>query len=590
MRDKVDLSGLWDGELKLNPELDVAAPEIIRKSFYVPLSWNMQTKDLQWPSEQQELSAITRPLQNQNFRDKERKFSEGVITYQKDIVLKKKQGMREFLVFEGSNYKTTVSINGKKVGENRNGHLKFEFDISDCVVDGENAFLITVDNFRDKDGCPQEQFNWKNYGGIYRPLYIEYRPDVYIKDYLVLPGIENGKWYADVNVSLSNKADTKLRVLIVSGTERKERLMTFKQSEYASFRFFLDNPVVWKSGEGNLSEIKLTLLQGNNAIDCVQGKFGFRTIETRGRDIFVNGETFRILGASFHEQHPAFGNSVPGWQWLNDLKLLKHCGLNAVRAAHYPYSQEFYDVCDSEGIVCIAELPCWQFNKRHFESASILKHCTEYAETMIRQLGNHPSIISWCIQNESKTFEPEAANFFAEINTVFKKNDPSRFTLTAESPETPEHLAVIKKVKGSPCGEVPATSKLIDVFGINDYSGWYGEKSSYFPQLLDHVAAQVNDKPVIVSEFGAEASSGMRSLSMPYYSEDFQAELLCRHIREILRRDFIAGFFIWLFFDYECSSISISGINAKGIVDSYRNPKLAFNIIKNIIKEKKHND
>jgi hypothetical protein len=71
---------------------------------------------------------------------------------------------------------------------------------------------------------------------------------------------------------------------------------------------------------------------------------------------------------------------------------------------------------------------------------------------------------------------------------------------------------------------------------------------------------------------------------MPHYSEDFQAELLCRHIREILKRDEVSGFFLWLFFDYEGSSISISGINAKGIVDLNRNPKLAFNMIKNIIK------
>ena len=105
IKESIALSGFWEGELKLNPEIDVVAPKIIRRSFYIPLSWNMQIKDLQWPSEQQELSAVTRPLQNQNFRDKERKFSEGVITYHKDIALQKKPGMREFLVFEGSNFK-----------------------------------------------------------------------------------------------------------------------------------------------------------------------------------------------------------------------------------------------------------------------------------------------------------------------------------------------------------------------------------------------------------------------------------------------------------------------------------------------------
>ena len=582
-REKKILSGFWDGELKLNSAIDVASPETISKPFYVPLSWNMQTKELEWPSDQQELAAITRPLQNQNFRDRARKFSEGEITYSKRIMLHKKPGLREFIVFEGSNYKTTVSINGVKVGENRNGHLKFEFDISDFTVDGENSFVMTVDNHRDKDGCPQEQFNWKNYGGIHRPFYIEYRSDLFIRDYRVVPGRENGKWFADITVTLNQKADCTLGVELISGAEKKTDEINFAGTDKAATRIFCDNPVVWRPGEGLLSEISLTLSRKDQVIDRAHDAFGFRTVETLGRDILINGKKFKILGASFHEQHPTFGNSVPGWQWINDLKLLKHCGLNAVRAAHYPYSREFYAACDREGIVCLAELPCWQFNHYHFGNAGVLKHCSTYAASMVQQLGNHPSIIGWNIQNESATFDPLAVNFFRTINDVFKQNDPSRLTLSAESPEPPEHLAVVKKVKGTPTGEAPPTSAFIDVFGVNNYAAWYGEKASYLPQLLDHFAGKIKDKPIIVSEFGAEASAGVRSLSMPHYSEDFQAELLCRQIKEILKRDFMAGFFIWIFFDYECSSISISGVNAKGIVDSYRNPKLAFNMIKNVL-------
>jgi len=585
MRKRVDLSGFWDGRLELNSAIDVIAPENIQREFYVPLSWNMQTNDLQWPSAQQELSAITRPIQNQNFRDRDRKFSEGTIVYQKKIILEKKLGMKEFLVFEGSNFKTTVSINGKNVGENRNGHLKFEFEISEYTVDGENEFVITVDNLRDKNACPQEQFNWKNYGGIYRPLYIEYRAEVYIQEYLVLPKRENGIWYADVEISLNRKAEATLIVEVVSGTEKKETIITFNNTDSASARIIFDDPIVWEPGNAQLSEITLSLSCGHQLSDSVNSNFGFRTVETKDRDILINGKKFLILGASFHEQHPAFGNSVPGWQWDKDLKLLKHCGLNAVRAAHYPYSKDFYDACDRAGIVCVAELPCWQFNKYHFDTPEVIDYCIDYAEKMVKQLGNHPSIIGWVVQNESKTFEPGAVEFFSEINKAFKNNDSSRFTLTAENPEPPEHLAVVKKVKGTPKGDVSDTYKAIDVFGCNDYSGWYGEKAVYLPQLLDNIEKQVQNKPIVMTEFGAEATQGKRLLDMPHYSEDYQSELLCYHIKEILKRNFISGFFIWLFFDYEGSSISILGVNAKGIVDSNRTPKLAFNMIKNIIQE-----
>ncbi|MFZ4780670.1 MAG: glycoside hydrolase family 2 protein, partial [Terrimicrobiaceae bacterium] len=462
-------------------------------------------------------------------------------------------------------------------------HLAFEWDISEAVADGENAFAITVDNFRDRDGCPQEQFNWKNYGGIYRPFRLEYRPDIFIRDYLVFPRRENGKWFTDLEVTLSRKADCTLSVEMVSGDERQTAEIRFDGTDTATARLTFDSPAVWSPGDGLLSEVTLKLVCNAAVVDEAHDQFGFRTVETLGRDLLINGEKFQIRGASFHEQHPTFGNSVPGWQWTSDLKLLKHCGLNAVRAAHYPYSREFYAACDREGIVCFAELPCWQFDNYHFESPGVLEHCTGMAGKMIRQLGNHPSIIGWCIQNESATFEPKATGFFKSLHDVYKQNDPTRLTLSAESPEPPEHLAVVKKVSATPSGEAPLTSGFVDVFGVNNYAGWYGDKASYLPQLLDHVAGKITDKPIIVSEFGAEASAGVRSLTLPHYSEDYQSELLCRQIREILKRDFIAGFFIWLFFDYECSSISISGVNAKGIVDSHRNPKLAFNMIKNLL-------
>lgn len=587
MKTQYDLTGYWQGCLKLNSDINVKAPETIKRDFFIPMSWNTQIGDLQWPSEQQELSAITRSVQNQNFRDRDRKFSEGTITYRKNILLSKCSGMEEFLVFEGSNFKTTVTINGKEVGENRNGHLKFEFNISDYTVDGENEFVITVDNFRDKNVCPQEQFNWKNYGGVYRPLFIEYRPQVHIHDYLVLPGRENGKWYADVKVNLNKKAKAELSIAITSGKEIKTTKINFNNSDTEISRIFFDKPQIWEPGNAKLSEITLDLSCGKQSKDSTNGSFGFRTVETKGREIRINGKPFRIMGASFHEQHPAFGNSVPGWQWDKDLKLLKHCGLNAVRAAHYPYSHDFYDACDRAGIVCVAELPCWQFNQYHFDTRKVVDYCANYAKQMVKELGNHPSIIGWVVQNESKTFEKGATDFFSKINSAFKKGDPSRFTLTAENPEPPEHLTVIKKIKESPKGEVSEASRNIDIFGINDYSGWYAEKATYLPQLLDHVAKEVPDKPIIMTEFGAEATQGKRSLSMPHYSEDYQAELLSHHIREILKRDFISGFFIWLFFDYEPSSISILGVNAKGIVDSNRTPKLAFNAVKNVINEQK---
>jgi beta-glucuronidase len=131
-----------------------------------------------------------------------------------------------------------------------------------------------------------------------------------------------------------------------------------------------------------------------------------------------------------------------------------------------------------------------------------------------------------------------------------------------------------------------STAEFLDVLGVNNYAGWYANKADYFAKLLDHVHAQLKGvKPLVVTEFGAEGILGQRSLEMHPWTEDYQAELLVRHIGEVLKRDFVAGFFIWLFIDYEAASISIRAINAKGLVDEYRRPKLALNEVKRLLEQ-----
>ena len=122
MRTRLDLSGYWRGRLELNPAIDAAAPSngIVERDFYVPLPWNKQVEHLRWPGDETELSGVVRPVQNQNFRDVNRKFNEGTITYRREIDAPAAQGQaahdRAFLVFEGSNYATTVTLNGQAIG------------------------------------------------------------------------------------------------------------------------------------------------------------------------------------------------------------------------------------------------------------------------------------------------------------------------------------------------------------------------------------------------------------------------------------------------------------------------------------------
>lgn len=582
-RRRLELAGYWAGTLTLNPNLDVAAPAVIEQDFYLPLPWNLQIETLKWPHPDQELSGVVRPVQNQNFREWQRKFAEGIIVLRRTLALQPDPGQRVFLVFEGSNFQTRAKVNGRDVGCHDGGHLGFEFEITDAVREGANEFEITVDNLRRKLACPQEQFNWQNYGGIYRNFYLEFRPQTFIQSVRITPGHDADGWFADFAIALNTTTDGLLKLTIESGAAT-ETLEKSPGGKAWQGRIRMHGPLkIWQPGKGGMSTFHARLCMEGESTDEVSGSFGFRTVEVREHRVWINGEPIRILGAAWHEQHPVFGNALPGWQAHRDIQLMKQCGLNTIRAAHYPYSHAFYHACDREGMLCLAELPCWQFTAEQFASPELLSTCRKMAGEMVAQRGNHPAIIGWIVQNESATFEPGALPFFSAISRVFKEKDPSRFTLGAESPAPPEHLAVVKKAKSLP-ETPPPTQACVDMLGLNDYSGWYGEKADFLPCLLDRTHALLPDKPLIMTEFGAEGILGQRNLAMPSWSEDYQAELICRQIREILSRPYMAGFIIWLFMDYEPSSISIRGMNSKGLVDEFRRPKLAFNQVRQLLE------
>ena len=169
------------------------------------------------------------------------------------------------------------------------------------------------------------------------------------------------------------------------------------------------------------------------------------------------------------------------------------------------------------------------------------------------------------------------------IAKTFRESDPTRIITSAESTRPPQHLSII--ADGNVIKQFPPTSKIVDIVGVNNYAGWYSDKASVMGDMLDALHKEAPNRPLIVTEFGAEGIPGCRSWTMEPWTEDYQSALVARHLRTILAREWICGFFIWLFADYECSSIGIIGINSKGLVDGYRRPKPVFETVRRILLE-----
>jgi len=592
MRERIDLSGFWDGELVLNPAIDIAAPPVIRQPFFVPRAWNLQILPERWPRPDLELSGTVRPLQNQNFREFARKWDEGTLVYRRNLpftqpeIDRLRSGRdRCFLVCEGSASHTEITLNRRAIGSHDGAHLAFEFDLSAALRPGDNDLHIQVDNLRRKWACPQEQFNWKNFGGLVRPVYLEWRPAIHIREYRLRPRRIDGRWIVAVSLALSQPTRTPGRLTLVSGGAPLDIPLDFNGADSLDLEVPVAQPLLWQPGTGGLSRFTIELDPGRAGADRIAGEFGFRDIRIEGRSILINDRPFQFRGAAWHEQHPVFGNTLPAWQVRDDLHLMRHAGLNAIRGAHYPYAQSFYETCDRFGMPTLAELPCWQMTADHFQSADFRTLCCRMAEEMVRQLDRHPSIVGWIIQNESKTFDPGAVDFYGAIAQTFKRCDPTRFTVTAEHPTPPQHVGGVN-APSTPFDRVPPTCAVADVVGVNIYAGWYSDKAQTLAEKLDRLIELIPDKPLLVTEFGAEGIPGHRSLTMEPWTEDYQSELLVRHIRAILDRPAMAGFFLWLFMDYECASIGILGINSKGLVTPERRPKLAFNTVKALLAER----
>ena len=592
MRERMGLEGFWQGRLELNPEIDVESPAVIEQPFHVPTPWNLQIRHWRRLANDLELSGIVKPLQNQNFRDIQRRFSEGTITLSRTVSILPERiqaiadgKLRAFLVFEGSNYRTDVTWNGAPAGDHEGGHLPFEFEISRLLTAGENRVTVKVDNLRRKHACPQEQFNWMNYGGPYRPVYIEWRTPVFIRNVQIQPGRDASGWFADITATLSDPVAATLSLELESGNHTSRSLLAV-QSGTGSTRLRVDTPCLWEPGRGGTSSLRVRFDPDQGDACCKS--FGFRTVEISGPEIRVNGKRVFLKGASFHEQHSTFGNSVPAWVSDSDVRLMQYAGLNAVRTSHYPHADSFYEACDRHGLMVISEMPCWQFNQWHFERESMRTFCIAYAREMVDHLGHHPAIIGWGVHNESHTFEPGAVEFFGAIAHSFKTSDPTRFTASAESTRPPQHLAVAASDKIMT--SLPPTAAVVDVVGVNNYAGWYSHKATGMAEMLDSIHQENPDRPLMVTEFGAEGIPGCRSWTLEPWTEDYQAALVGRHLKTILARPWLSGFFIWLFADYECSSIGIIGINSKGLVDGDRRPKPVFETVRRLLNPEAYHD
>ena len=487
--------------------------------------------------------------------------------YRRHLLIPKDwQGKQILLTFEGAAHDSTVFCNGKKVGEHHCGYTAFTVDLTDSVLYGQDNLLCVRLDSRENLNVPPFGYviDYMTYGGIYRDVRLEVKEKVSLSDIFVHTAIDfrsspvTAQITSEITLTESNGNVTIRQYYMPKSTaagqgswnllcEQTVSADTNCDKEIALTAAITD-PLLWDTEEANLYILKTQLYQDNTLLDETETTFGIREAVFKKDGFYLNGKKLRIRGLNRHQSYPYVGYAMPESMQRLDADLLKkELGLNAVRTSHYPQSHYFLERCDELGLLVFTEFPGWQ----HIGDDAWKAQAVANAEDMIRQYRNHPSIILWGIRiNES----PDDDAFYEKTNAVAHKLDPSR-----------------------PTGGVRAMKKshlLEDVYTYNDFLH-DGEMPGCDPKKK--VTSDM-EKPYLISEY-----NGHMYPTKAFDNEERRSEHAIRHanvLDAVAGQPDIAGSFGWCMFDYNTHKDFGSGdrICYHGVMDMFRNPKLAANI------------
>ena len=487
--------------------------------------------------------------------------------YRRHLLIPKDwQGKQILLTFEGAAHDSTVFCNGKKVGEHHCGYTAFTVDLTDSVLYGQDNLLCVRLDSRENLNVPPFGYviDYMTYGGIYRDVRLEVKEKVSLSDIFVHTAIDfrsspvTAQITSEITLTESNENVTIRQYYMPKSTAAAQESWRLLCEQTVSTDVSCDKefsltatitaPLLWDTEEANLYILKTQLYQDNTLLDETETTFGIREAVFKKDGFYLNGRRLRIRGLNRHQSFPYVGYAMPKSMQRLDADLLKkELGLNAVRTSHYPQSHYFLERCDELGLLVFTEFPGWQ----HIGDDSWKAQAVANAEDMIRQYRNHPSIILWGIRiNES----PDDDAFYEKTNAVAHKLDPSR-----------------------PTGGVRAMKKshlLEDVYTYNDFLH-DGEMPGCDPKKK--VTSDM-EKPYLISEY-----NGHMYPTKAFDNEERRSEHAIRHanvLDAVAGQSDIAGSFGWCMFDYNTHKDFGSGdrICYHGVMDMFRNPKLASNI------------
>ena len=473
-------------------------------------------------------------------------------------------GREAAIRFGSVSYAAQVWLNGEFLGAHEGGHLPFTLPCDGTLREGENVLVARVDGQLGRDQVPpglvprehthprtfhpDVPYDFFPFAGIHRRVDLVLAP----RD-----GIH------DIRLDMRRDGDSVVLTAAVDAGDGDVRVTLDGADVDDGLRVCPDG--LWSPDSPVLHLLEVELRRDGVLVDRYTTHTGVRTVEVEDTRVLLNGAPVQLRGFGRHEDFPVAGRGAVSAVAARDLLLMRQLGANSFRTAHYPCDEDTLDMADQLGLMVVAETPAVGLYFGDEQMARRQELALASLAELIARDRNRACVIAWSVANEPRMHYPAAAGALTELCDRARELDPSR----------PASYAT----------DLPGAAgvEAADIVFVNAYPGWYVHPGQLdvaetaMAEILDQVHREHPDKPVVLTEFGADAVPGDHADPPAMWTEEYQAELIERVLRVAGARAFVAGTHIWTFADFATAQADHrpGSLNYKGVFTRDRSPKLA---------------
>jgi len=500
----------------------------------------------------------------------EMRHYQGLVWYQRRFDAAPQRGMRYFVRFGAANYAAEAWLNGQRIGRHEGGFTPFAFEVTGLLRESGNRLVVGVDSTHTDRTVPPPVTDWETYGGLTRSVRLIAVPATFVDDAWARLTV-TGQVMVDVALDGPHAAGAEVELAVPALGIRTQAAADGS----GRVRFSIPAPASlrrWSPDEPTLYDVTVTA-----GADVWRDRVGFRTVAVRGAQILLNSEPVFLRGISLHEEEigadptrhitPEAARAL-----LSKVKGELHG--NFVRLAHYPHDEAMVRMADELGLLVWSEVPVY-WRIAWDDPATLAAARRMLAENILRDR-NRAAIAMWSVGNETPVTDARNA-FMARLAADVRALDPHRLVTAALLIERDER-------EGHPVLRLAdPLADQVDVLAVNTYNGWYGPDA---PADLARFEWRLPaDRPLILSEFGADAKFGLREsgAQLHKFTEDYQAAYYRATLAMAARIPSLAGMSPWILKDFRSPRRQLASVqdgwNRKGLISELGEPKLAFAVL-----------